>query len=88
MTLTQVRPKNLPWLADEEPTRGNRRIAMVCATEDAPPGLVPWMIVRTHDYTYELAGHRVHWQKGMFLRNTRHGEAILELREREFHIYA
>ncbi|MEW5719907.1 MAG: COR domain-containing protein, partial [Chloroflexota bacterium] len=83
----QVRPA-LPWLADEEPTRGNRRIAMVCAMDDAPPGLVPWMIVRTHDYAYDLSGHRLHWQKGMFLRNTRHGEAMLELREREFHIYA
>jgi energy-coupling factor transporter ATP-binding protein EcfA2 len=83
----QIRPA-LPWLADEEPTRGNRRIAMVCAMDDAPPGLVPWMIVRTHDYAYDSSGHRLHWQKGMFLRNTRHGEAMLELREREFHIYA
>ncbi len=83
----QVRPA-LPWLSDEEPTRGNRRIAMVCAMDDAPPGLVPWMIVRTHDYAYDSSGHRLHWQKGMFLRNTRHGEAMLELREREFHIYA
>ena len=83
----QVRPA-LPWLSDEEPTRGNRRIAMVCAMEDAPPGLVPWMIVRTHDYAYDSSGHRLHWQRGMFLRNTRHGEAMLELREREFHIYA
>jgi internalin A len=83
----QVRPA-IPWLPDEEPTRGNRRIAMVCAMEDAPPGLVPWMIVRTHDYAYDLSGHRLHWQKGMFLRNKPHGEAMLELREREFHIYA
>ena len=83
----QVRPA-LPWLADEEPTPGNRRIALVCAMEDAPPGLVPWMIVRTHDYAYDLMGHRSHWQKGMFLQNQPHGEALLELREREFHIYA
>jgi hypothetical protein len=83
----QVRPA-LPWFPDEEPALGNRRIAMVCAMEDAPPGLVPWMIVRTHDYAYESSGHRLHWQKGMFLRNKRHGEAMLELRERDFHIYA
>ena len=31
---------------------------------------------------------RLHWQKGMFLRNKSHGEAMLELRDREFHIYA
>ncbi len=83
----QIRPA-LPWLSDEEPMRGNRRIAIVCAMEDAPPGLVPWMIVRTHDYAYESPGHRLHWQKGMFLRNKPHGEAMLELRDREFHIYA
>lgn len=84
----QVRPKNLPWFAEDEPTRGSRRIAMVCAMEDAPPGLVPWMIVRTQDYAHDLSRHRLHWQKGMFLRNKPHGEAMLELREREFHIYA
>jgi hypothetical protein len=72
----------------QEPTRGNRRIAMVCAMEDASPGMVPWMIVRMHDYAYDLSGHRLHWQKGMFLWNTRHGEAMLELLEREFHICA
>ena len=88
----QVRP-DLPWLPEEEPKPQQRRIAVVCVMDEAPPGLVPWMIVRTHEYVYALpsadgATHRLHWQKGMFLRNKRHGEAMLELRDREFHVYA
>jgi len=94
----QVRPA-LPWQPEEEHQPDRRRIAMVCVMEESPPGLVPWMIVRTHDYIYEDRraegkSHRLkspyglHWQKGMFLRNKSHGEAMLELREREFHVYA
>ena len=84
----QVRPTNLPWLPDEEPKENQRRLGMVCVMDDAPSGLVPWMIVRTHDYAYPIGQHSLHWQKGMFLRNDRHGEAMLELRGREFHMYA
>ena len=87
----QVRPK-LPWLPEEEPNPDRRRLAVVCVMEESPPGLIPWMIVRTHEYIYQrLEGdgktHRLHWQKGMFLRNQRHGEAMLELRDRELHLY-
>ena len=51
------------------------------------------MIVRTHDYAAEnldAAGHlhRLHWQKGMFLRHPPHGKALLEHRGRELHISA
>lgn len=56
--------------------------------EEDPPGLVPWMIVRTHDYAVEQNHHRLHWQKGAFLRHSPHGEAMLEKRGREFHVYA
>ena len=88
----QVRPA-LPWQPEEDCHPHRRRIAMVCVMEESLPGLVPWMIVRTHDYIYEDRraegkSHRLHWQKGMFLRNKSHGEAMLELREREFHVYA
>ena len=48
----QVRP-DLPWLPEQEPPENLRRIAMICALEEDPPGLVPWMIVRTHDYAVE-----------------------------------
>jgi GTPase SAR1 family protein len=84
----QVRPMNLPWLPEEEPKETQRRLGLVCVMDDAPPGLVPWMIVRTHDYAYPVGQHSLHWQKGMFLGNDRHGEALLELRGREFHMYA
>ena len=83
----QVAPP-LPWQADEEPKPDQRRLAMVCVMDETPPGLIPWMIVRTHDYAFEQQGHRLHWQRGMFLRNKRHGEALLELRGRELHFYA
>ena len=87
----QVRPA-LPWLPEEDPAPDRRRLSMVCVMEESPPGLIPWMIVRTHEYIYQrLEGdgknHRLHWQKGMFLRNQRHGEAMLELRDRELHLY-
>ncbi len=65
---------------------------MICLMEEDPPGLVPWMIVRTHAYAVEQTApygsvHRLHWQKGMFLSHPPHGEAMLEKRGREFHIY-
>ncbi len=90
--MPQVRP-DLPWLPEEDPAPDRRRIGLVCMMEESPPGLVPWMIVRTHTYAHECQAadgttHRLHWQKGMFLHNTGHGEAILELRDREFHLYA
>ena len=60
---------------------------MICAMEEDPPGLVPWMIVRTHDYSVEQGNHHLHWQKGMFLSHAPHGTAMLEKRGREFHVY-
>ena len=83
----QIRPA-LPWQPEEEPKHSQRRLSMVCVMDEAPPGLIPWMIVRTHDYAYPFGKHSLHWQKGMFLRNKHHGEAMLELREREFLMYA
>jgi hypothetical protein len=87
----QVRPE-LPWLPEDAPQENLRRIAMICAMEEDPPGLVPWMIVRTHDYSVEQANatgshHSLHWDKGMFLSHAPHGEALLEKRGREFHVY-
>jgi Leucine-rich repeat (LRR) protein/GTPase SAR1 family protein len=82
----QVRPA-LPWLPEENPPADLRRIAMICAMEEDPPGLVPWMIVRTHDYSIEQGNHHLHWQKGVFLNHGKHGTAMLEKRGREFHVY-
>jgi len=80
----------LPWQPEEDIAEGRRRISMVCVMDDVPHGLVPWMIVRTHDYEHQypdLDGkpRRLHWQKGMFLKRKNHGESMLELRDREFH---
>jgi internalin A len=88
----QVRPE-LPWSADLPPQPGQRRIALVCVMDESPSGLVPWMIVRTHPYARESTApddrqHRLHWQKGMFLDHGSHGEALLELHGREFHMLA
>jgi len=88
----QERPENLPWLPGKPVRMGEGRIAMVCELDEEPPGLVPWMIVRTHRYSCELpdAGgtvHRLHWQRGMFLEKDTHGEGLLELGEDEFRIY-
>ncbi|MBI4784532.1 MAG: hypothetical protein HY785_24935 [Oscillatoriophycideae cyanobacterium NC_groundwater_1537_Pr4_S-0.65um_50_18] len=82
----QTRPE-LPWLPEDAPQESLRRIAMICAMEEDPPGLVPWMIVRTHDYSVEQGKHHLHWQKGVFLNHSPHGEAMLEKRDREFHVY-
>jgi internalin A len=88
----QVRP-DLPWLPEDSPDPNRRRLALVCVLEEVPEGIVPWMIVRTHDFAHEYPQadgqpHRLHWQKGMFLRYNHHGEAFLELSDREFRIYA
>ncbi|HEY7770984.1 MAG TPA: COR domain-containing protein [Longimicrobium sp.] len=87
----QIRPE-LPWTADLLPRPSERRISLVCVMDESPPGLVPWMIVRTHAYAIEattLDGlhHRLHWHRGMFLRNGSHGEALLELHGRDFHMF-
>lgn len=86
----QARP-DLPWLPNEAPEEAHRRLTMICEMDESPPGLVPWMIVRTHEYSYERqsknVARRLHWQKGMFLRNTTHGTALLELRDRDFFIH-
>jgi len=86
----QVRPDGLPWLPEEDPAPRKRRLVTVCQIEEVPPGLIPWMIVRTHRYSSAQSGqdgvpHLLHWQKGMFLRD-KGSEALLELRDRELHI--
>jgi hypothetical protein len=87
----QVRP-DLPWLPEDAPAPDRRRTKLMCVMDEVPPGLVSWMIVRTSAYACERTDsegkvHRLHWQKGMFLRYKQHSEAMLELRGREFHIY-
>lgn len=49
------------------------------------------MIVRTHRYIAQQPGtghhQRLHWQQGMFLRHAGHGEALLERRGQNLHLY-
>ena len=46
------------------------------------------MCIRDSDYSVAQGNHHLHWQKGMFLNHGSHGQAMLEKRDREFHIYA
>jgi len=88
----QVRPE-LPW-RPEEPDSDIPTVTLICVFDDAPEGIVPRMIVRTHDHTVEKPDDdgntlRLHWSKGMFLQHGvdgKHGEAMLELRENELYI--
>lgn len=78
-----VRPDNLPWNIEEPPPEHVGQLSLVCQMDAEPPGLVPWMIVRTHHFATDP---RRHWQRGMFLAYGRHGEALLVVRKggREF----
>jgi hypothetical protein len=77
-----LRP-SLPWDSEDVATGGIARIALTCTMDDAPPGLVPWMTVRTHHFA---TTPRLHWQRGMFLRYDDYGEALLELQGRELRV--
>jgi internalin A len=66
----------LPWSAEEP--GGMNAMRLIGLMNQEPPGLIPWLIVRTHRYTTGL-----HWQRGAVLRYPPHGEAIVELRNRE-----
>src|SRR5262249_337381 len=84
----QLVPNSRPELewTDETPiSDDNVQVKLLCQMEDDPPGLIPWMIVRTHHFSTRP---RLHWQRGMFLQYDPHGRALLELRGRELHITA
>ena len=72
-----TRPDSLPWTPESRPT--DSQLRLICEMSEAPPGVVPWMIVRTHRFTTHS-----HWQRGMFLEYEPHGSAFLELSDRDF----
>jgi len=73
--LPTARPDALPWAAEDAPPAGTRVLRMVCAMDDEAPGLMPWLIVRTHRFT---TGR--HWRSGACLAYPQHrSEALLEL---------
>jgi internalin A len=71
----------LPWTETEEVQTTLTQLKLVCLLSAQPPGLIPWLIVRTHRHT---TGR--HWLRGMLLDLPPHGEALLELHERELDI--
>lgn len=79
--VTQLLPARTPQLC-WSPSGGDRReMKLLCVMGEQPPGIIPWLIVRTHRYT---AG--VHWQRGMQLKCDPHGEALVTLHDRELTI--
>jgi len=76
------RPDGIPWSADDGTPPGITRLKLVCRMDEDPPGLVPWMIVRTHRYNRR----HLHWQKGIFLEHGQHGTALIEFFDRELTI--
>ncbi|MGZ0171037.1 MAG: COR domain-containing protein [Planctomycetales bacterium] len=56
-------------------------LVLVCRLSADAPGLIPWLIVRTHWYS-----QNIHWQNGMLLEHSPHGEALIELVGRNLQI--
>jgi GTPase SAR1 family protein len=52
-----VRPDDLPWDADASAPGGEGQVSLVCQMDAEPPGLVPWMIVRTHHFATDPRRH-------------------------------
>jgi internalin A len=78
----EVQP-DLPWHLDKplDPADERAELRLVCQMKQSPPGLVPWMIVRTHRFTTGK-----YWQRGVFLAHLPHGQAVLELRETQLNV--
>ncbi|MFT5323546.1 MAG: putative ATP-binding protein involved in virulence, partial [Planctomycetaceae bacterium] len=56
-------------------------LVLVCRLSADAPGLISWLIVRTHWYS-----QNIHWQSGMLLNHAPHGEALIELVGRNLQI--
>ncbi|EMI55076.1 leucine-rich repeat domain-containing protein [Rhodopirellula sallentina] len=79
------RPK-LPWnrtdRLDPKQQKELSETRLVVQIEEDPPGLIPWLIVRNHRHNER----RLHWTSGVFLTHVRHGQAHLEMVDRELFI--
>lgn len=71
---------HLPWQPADPCALPLSQVQLACTWTTPPPGLMPWMIVRTHRYA---PMHRRHWKKGTFLEYPPHGQALLEMSSRE-----
>ena len=70
------RPDKLPWSATTAVPEQSSELSLICATDQEPPGLVPWTIVRSHRFSNEFP--RMHWRKGVFLSH-QDQQALVEL---------
>jgi internalin A len=78
---------NLPWDRSTIPTEASLTLAI--RFDEDPPGLVPWLIVRHHRRRFGIdapADPKLHWQQGVFLQDPAHGQALLELVDRELFV--
>ena len=66
----------LPWETESETPKGWRELSVLCSMGDQPPGIVSWLTVRNHKYSWE----QLHWREGVFLAH-RGQEGLFELLE-------
>ncbi len=66
----------LPWETESETPKGWRELSVLCSMDDQPPGIVSWLTVRNHKYSWE----QLHWREGVFLAH-RGQEGLFELLE-------
>ncbi len=73
--LPTARPSTLPWTAADALPEGMRQLRLECRLRDEAPGLMPWLVVRTHRYS-----NRLHWRGGAHLHYPEHqSEALVEV---------
>lgn len=82
--VTQLVPAEQPkeiWTHSDPVPEDLAQLRLIFDLDQSPPGLIPWLIVRTQRYTRGL-----HWQGGMLLRYKQHGEALIRLSQRQLSI--
>jgi internalin A len=65
----------LPWNPGYKIPKDISELSIVCRMSYRPPGLIPWMIVRTSKFAPK---NWRHWRKGTYLEYGIHGTAVLE----------
>jgi GTPase SAR1 family protein len=70
-------PSLLPWTPESAIADRQTQLRLVVEMDDDPPGIIPWLIVRTHRFTTGL-----HWQRGVFLSHEPYGNGLLDLYSR------
>jgi internalin A len=88
--LGELVPNNtpvLPWNRDSDVIDGQTELTQMIQFHEAPPGLMPWLIVRHHRRRYidnaNSVSSGIHWRRGLLLADAQHGEGLIELIDRE-----